>query len=283
VPASSAAALPSASNLAELLATAPALDEGIVAEARRRPPDEVVRALEALVEEGLEYPNFSQPAVRAVHLAAELRLAGAVPALVRCLGHLSAGTTFREAVLSALVRLGPAAIDGLLAAHGACDGAVERSELAEVLAAIPGDDPRIRAALLHDAGEAPGQAALLARRGDWRAVPGLLAALDRHLAEPPADCPLCTSAGLETLAAAVCALGGTISAAQATGIDALVDRADFAFGSWDEEGDEEGEEAEARKPAVRRKGPGRNDPCWCGSGKKYKRCHLDEDAAAARQ
>jgi preprotein translocase subunit SecA len=20
--------------------------------------------------------------------------------------------------------------------------------------------------------------------------------------------------------------------------------------------------------------PGRNDPCWCGSGKKYKKCHL---------
>lgn len=23
--------------------------------------------------------------------------------------------------------------------------------------------------------------------------------------------------------------------------------------------------------------PGRNDPCWCGSGKKYKKCHLDSD------
>jgi hypothetical protein len=23
--------------------------------------------------------------------------------------------------------------------------------------------------------------------------------------------------------------------------------------------------------------PGRNDPCWCGSGKKYKRCHLPGD------
>jgi hypothetical protein len=23
---------------------------------------------------------------------------------------------------------------------------------------------------------------------------------------------------------------------------------------------------------------GRNDPCWCGSGKKYKKCHLDSDA-----
>ncbi len=26
--------------------------------------------------------------------------------------------------------------------------------------------------------------------------------------------------------------------------------------------------------------PGRNDPCWCGSGQKYKKCHLDADARA---
>ena len=24
---------------------------------------------------------------------------------------------------------------------------------------------------------------------------------------------------------------------------------------------------------------GRNDPCWCGSGKKYKKCHLEADEA----
>jgi hypothetical protein len=24
---------------------------------------------------------------------------------------------------------------------------------------------------------------------------------------------------------------------------------------------------------------GRNDPCWCGSGKKYKKCHLGKDAS----
>ena len=23
--------------------------------------------------------------------------------------------------------------------------------------------------------------------------------------------------------------------------------------------------------------PGRNEPCWCGSGKKYKHCHLETD------
>ena len=36
------------------------------------------------------------------------------------------------------------------------------------------------------------------------------------------------------------------------------------------------------KPAPQRKaGPrlGRNDPCWCGSGKKYKNCHLKQDIA----
>jgi SEC-C motif len=28
--------------------------------------------------------------------------------------------------------------------------------------------------------------------------------------------------------------------------------------------------------------PGRNDPCHCGSGKKYKACHLAADEAKAR-
>jgi SEC-C motif len=27
----------------------------------------------------------------------------------------------------------------------------------------------------------------------------------------------------------------------------------------------------------------RNDPCHCGSGKKYKQCHLDQDEVAARE
>ena len=33
---------------------------------------------------------------------------------------------------------------------------------------------------------------------------------------------------------------------------------------------------------VAKKRPGRNDPCWCGSGKKYKKCHLTEDDRTAR-
>jgi len=36
--------------------------------------------------------------------------------------------------------------------------------------------------------------------------------------------------------------------------------------------------AAASPPASR---PGRNDPCWCGSGKKYKHCHMQEDRRKA--
>ncbi|MBN1563106.1 MAG: SEC-C domain-containing protein [Anaerolineae bacterium] len=37
------------------------------------------------------------------------------------------------------------------------------------------------------------------------------------------------------------------------------------------------------KPIIAPKRPGRNDPCWCGSGKKYKKCHLREDQERDRQ
>ncbi|MCZ7607099.1 MAG: SEC-C metal-binding domain-containing protein [Planctomycetota bacterium] len=31
----------------------------------------------------------------------------------------------------------------------------------------------------------------------------------------------------------------------------------------------------------KKKLPGPNEPCWCGSGKKYKKCHMAEDEAKA--
>jgi uncharacterized protein YchJ len=27
---------------------------------------------------------------------------------------------------------------------------------------------------------------------------------------------------------------------------------------------------------------GRNEPCWCGSGKKYKHCHMKADQSGER-
>jgi len=38
-----------------------------------------------------------------------------------------------------------------------------------------------------------------------------------------------------------------------------------------------GEGASAPQQVRRTRQPGRNDPCWCGSGKKYKHCHMRAD------
>jgi hypothetical protein len=49
------------------------------------------------------------------------------------------------------------------------------------------------------------------------------------------------------------------------------------FDDTEEEDEEEEEEDPDRfipEPIKRSATPGRNDPCWCGSGKKYKKCHL---------
>jgi hypothetical protein len=35
--------------------------------------------------------------------------------------------------------------------------------------------------------------------------------------------------------------------------------------------------SQPRTPAKAKPRPGRNQPCWCDSGKKYKNCHLDWD------
>ncbi|MBI3684609.1 MAG: SEC-C domain-containing protein [Acidobacteria bacterium] len=47
--------------------------------------------------------------------------------------------------------------------------------------------------------------------------------------------------------------------------------------------DEEEFDDQPQQPAVRVERPGRNDPCWCGSGKKYKKCHLASDEETDRK
>jgi uncharacterized protein YecA (UPF0149 family) len=37
-----------------------------------------------------------------------------------------------------------------------------------------------------------------------------------------------------------------------------------------------------KKADAKKAEPGRNEVCWCGSGKKYKRCHLGKDEEKKR-
>ena len=71
-------------------------------------------------------------------------------------------------------------------------------------------------------------------------------------------------------------LGGELSPAQVEKRDAAV-----AFAMANGLALPGVEEAAAEKPAGPPNGkkPGRNEDCWCGSGKKYKKCHADADEA----
>jgi hypothetical protein len=80
---------------------------------------------------------------------------------------------------------------------------------------------------------------------------------------------------------------GFVSALVAEGIEGLeIDHVVLERALFDEDDDEEDDEFEDDEfddsefdhaPVVAPPKPGRNDPCWCGSGKKYKKCHLAED------
>jgi hypothetical protein len=56
------------------------------------------------------------------------------------------------------------------------------------------------------------------------------------------------------------------------------DEVDDGAGKYEDEFDAL---AYSPEPVRKTSTPGRNDPCWCGSGKKYKKCHLNADAGAS--
>jgi hypothetical protein len=133
----------------------------------------------------------------------------------------------------------------------------------------------------------------LAAFGDPRALPELSRAMDafQHL-----DCVVCDYLAVQAFAKAIQALGGVLSPSQTAKLEAY---RECQTGAWikgpdfDELLDPVPDPlldptawtnlvrtsvAWLPPPATRAMRLGRNDPCHCGSGRKYKKCHLEEDA-----
>jgi SEC-C motif-containing protein len=214
------------------------------------------------------------PAIRAAQLARELRLAAAAPALVRCLERLPPAHPLHHVARTVVPHLGAAAVDALLPALERCGSSEVRVCLAEVLALTPVDDARIRTALVRMLDDDPSKAArFLADRCEWRALPDLVRTVERVLAEP-LDCDICTGEALATLTLAVSVLGSALSPEQTGKIAEVLER---AKASWTPVEPMFTLPDSLQEHAALGKRPGRNDPCPCGSGEKYKRCCLDAD------
>lgn len=121
--------------------------------------------------------------------------------------------------------------------------------------------------------------ARIAAFGDARAVPELSRALDAY--EPRLDCVICDYLAVHGLGTAIEALGGAPSEAQRRKIAEYEQR---QRGAWPDEGEFVRTTLAlvpplpVTPPPARRR-LGRNQPCHCGSGRKYKSCHLALDQA----
>jgi hypothetical protein len=252
----------------------------------------VVPPLIALLEDealALETaPGEGWAPIHAADLLGELHVVEAVGPMLRRLENDDVGSILRDSVMQALPALGAPALEPILSAHAAATDPLNRMTLAGILAQLGIQDDRIYQILIdeleHDT--EPG-AMHLADYGDPRAIPLLSAALDAF--EPVnSDSDLMANHVVVELEAAIERLGGDLTPEQkqkAQRIFAMdqpkrdrftallqqaVGRADLESSSVP---GARALLAEPRPARAARK-VGRNDPCPCGSGKKYKKCCL---------
>ena len=119
--------------------------------------------------------------------------------------------------------------------------------------------------------------------GDAQAVPYLRQALKDWKLEDVTDRLMANQEVIE-LCAAIKDLGGKLTLDEEIKLKYVLEsRAEYheeidAMLQMDDDEYDEYDEYERNVP-VRNLRPklGRNDPCWCGSGKKYKKCHWSSD------
>jgi hypothetical protein len=213
--------------------------------------------------------------VHAAWLLSELRAEAAIGPMLAVLAETECGTILHDAIVMALEPMGAAVLEPALRAYAEHDLDDFRESVASLLAAIDIHDERILAILREQLALAPELAAGdLARYRDPRALDDLVRAFDAyHIFDT--DHPFAHQALTEILSA-IEDLGGKITAAQAR----KYERAMEPYERWRRHRAAEG--TTSRSKSTRTEAPGRDEPCWCGSAKKYKKCHLDADDAESR-
>jgi hypothetical protein len=271
--------------------------EGRLPEAVRRPlvaaGAAILPALIALVEEALadDQSDLGWAPLHALDLLGALGDTRALPVLLRCLDLEDELDLRVEQAEAALRALGARALEDCIAAYTASPQGAFRDRLAGVMSQWGLHDERIYAALLDTLQRTPELGAnYLVDYGDPRALAALAQTFDA-LPIREGDNLLANHVFIE-LRCAIEDLGGQLTAAQQHKFaQADAPRRRFvAQIPWDLEAPAfptERSAALARAPAARprprttgQRKLGRNAPCWCGSGKKYKKCHLPVEEQA---
>jgi len=239
--------------------------------------------LEVLQDEALAQlgsPGDGWAPVHAARLLGGLRAAEAVEPMLRVLADSDWGDVLHDQVIQSLPSIGLSLVEPALQAYVADDGDDFRQGVCAVLADAGVKDDRILEILVEQLRRDPGCAGNLAIYGDERAVPHLLDALDRYEIVETEN-PLANHALIE-LRAAIEDLGGTLTAEQQLKCRRGCESAESFRRKMDSLlAPRRVDVVPVREPARRRDRPGRNEPCWCGSARKYKKCHLQRDESDA--
>lgn len=253
------------------------LPESLRADILARGAEAVAPLMELLLDEPLSHvtaPGEGYAPIHAVRLLTRLKASEAIAPMVRRLMHSEPGEVLYDTLLFALEEFGPAVAPAALEALDSAHTADERFGLLSVLARSGVRDERIYAAFLQQLQEDTAAAAMnLAIYGDPRAIEPLSRALTaQELDEDTED--LFANQTLIELQHAIEELGGTLDAAQLEKTArARQSRQRLSWLLQRMVLDTLLLPAAQRAPR-----PGRNEPCWCGSGVKYKKCHLGEDS-----
>jgi hypothetical protein len=226
-----------------------------------------------LTDEALQMedaPGLGYAPVHAAEILGEIASPDAVEPMLAVLADAVWLTLLHDALLRSLPPLGAAVVEPALRLYAAHEDKETRESLVAVLSGLAVRDSRIFNLLIEALLKDPDRAAgLLAEYGDPAALPFLSDAFDRQRVKGEGG--MLANQVLVELHAAIRELGGSMSVAQEEKFARAMEVRTQAFAEMRERA------VEGRTPVRTTAKPGRNESCWCGSGKKYKKCHLVSD------
>jgi hypothetical protein len=233
--------------------------------------------VEILLDEKLaltKAPGGGYAPIHAAQLLGELRAEEAIEPMIHVLADTDPLNILHDQVIQSMLKIGPSVMEPALrvAVNAAPD---LQDSVASILARIGLRDERILEILLNQLRRDPDSAGNLAHYGDPRAVPHLLEALDQYKIVEDEN-PFSNHALVE-LREAIEELGGSLTAEQQQKCRRGMRQAEVFRRTLLALAEAKRHDSQLAEPIGRHGQLGRNDPCWCGSGRKYKKCHLGAD------
>lgn len=218
-------------------------------------------------------PGEGYAPIHAASLLAEFGGPQAIRAMVHALARSEPGLILFDVLLKGLKTLGAEMVPAALETLEVTDKPDGRLGLLSALSQSGVKDERIFQHLLKFLETDPDGAAMdLAEYGDPRAIEPLQRAFDRA-AQGPVEEGLLAGQVLIEIEGAIEELGGALDESQRAKLEQATASRRAVAAQFQQL------LALQAKQARRHERPGRNEPCWCGSGVKYKKCHAASDRA----